>query len=160
MLLEELEKRVRTLEDMDQIQKLQVHYVNCLTIAHWPGVHACFSDDAVIDFPQGTWRGREGIRAVFEDLVSPMHVGLEGNFVVHPIVTVDGDRAKGSWLLYIQFARPRDLPKDFTDQVGGEVPDWMQGFYEMEYLRENGVWKISLLRWRRRLLSPLPLSER
>jgi len=160
MSLEDLEKRVRILEDMDQIQKLQVHYVNCLTRASWSEVLDCFAENAVIDFPQGVWRGREGTEAVFRDLVSEMHVGLEGNFVVHPIVTVDGDTARGSWLLYIQFCRPRELPTDFLDLIGGETPDWMQGFYEMEYVRERGAWKISLLRWRRRLLSPRPLSER
>ena len=160
MSMEELEKRVRRLEDMDQIQKLQVHYVNCLTTTSWPEVHDCFSDNAVIDFPQGVARGKKEIVAIFRDLVAHMDLGLEGNFVVHPIVTVDGDTAKGSWLLYIQFARPRELPKDFTDIIGGEQADWMQGFYEMEYVRERSAWKISLLRWRRRLLSPRPLSER
>jgi hypothetical protein len=39
MPLEELEKRVRVLEDTDQIQKLHVHYLNCLTTASWPEVH-------------------------------------------------------------------------------------------------------------------------
>ena len=160
MLLEELEKRVKNLEDIDQIRNLQFHYVNCLTTANWPEVHNCFAENAIIDFPQGVSRGREEIIAVFRDLVAQMHVGLEGNFVVHPIVTVDGDTAKGSWLLYIQFARPRKLPKGFTDQIGGETPDWMQGFYDMEYVRENGEWKISLLKWRRRLLSPIPLADR
>jgi hypothetical protein len=160
MTLEELEKRVNTLEDIDRIQKLQVHYVNCLTVADWPGVYSCFSENPVIDFPQGVWNGRDGMVTVFTKVVSQMHVGLEGNFVVHPIVTVDGDTAKGSWLLYIQFARPRDLPKDFTDLIGGEDPDWMSGFYDMEYVREKGEWKISLLKWTRRLLSPLPLSQR
>ncbi len=160
MALEELERRVKTLEDMDQIQKLQVHYVNCLTTASWPEVYDCFAENGVIDFPQGTARGKEEIKAIFTNVVAQMHVGLEGNFVVHPIVTVDGDTAKGSWLLYIQFCRPRDLPSDFLAQIGGESPDWMQGFYEMEYVREGGTWKISLLRWRRRLLSPRPLSER
>jgi len=160
MSMEELERRVKRLEDIDQIQKLHVHYVNCLTTADWPEVFDCFSEDGVIDFPQGIARGKEEIRAIFSDVVAAMHVGLEGNFVVHPIVEVDGDRATGSWLLYIQFCRPRDLPSDFLDQIGGETPDWMQGFYEMEYVREKGKWKISLLRWRRRLLSPRPLSER
>jgi hypothetical protein len=55
---------------------------------------------------------------------------------------------------------PRDLPKDFTDLIGGEQPDCIQGFYEMEYLREDGQWKISMLKWKRRLLSPLPMAER
>jgi hypothetical protein len=54
---------------------------------------------------KGSGKARRGA-TVFRDLVSQMHVGLEGNFVVHPIVTVDSDTAKGSWLLYIQFARP------------------------------------------------------
>jgi hypothetical protein len=160
MSLEELEKRVRILEDISEIQKLHVHYVNCLTTASWPEVHDCFSDTAVIDFPQGVARGKEEIITIFRDVVAQMHVGLEGNFVVHPIITVDGDTAKGSWLIYMQFARPRDLPKDFTDLIGGEEPDWMQGFHEMEYVREKGKWKISSLRWRRRLMSPIPLSER
>ena len=160
MSLEELEKRVRTLEDIDQIRKLQVHYVNCLTTASWDDVFDCFSEDSVVDFPQGIARGKQQVIAIFRNVVASMHVGLEGNFVVHPIITVDGDTAKGSWLLYIQFCRPRDFPSDFTDLIGGETPDWMQGFYEMEYIRQQGEWKISLLRWRRRLLSPRPLSER
>lgn len=160
MSLEELEKRVRILEDIEQIKSLHVHYLNCLTTASWPEVHDCFSDNAVIDFPQGVARGKQEIVAIFADVVAKTHVGLEGNFVVHPIITVDGDKAKGSWLMYIQFARPRDLPKDFTDLIGGEDPDWMQGFYEMEYARENGQWKIAFLKWRRRLMSPIPLEER
>ena len=160
MSLEDLEKRVKTLEDMDQIQKLQVHYVNCLTTASWGDVFDCFAENGVIDFPQGVARGKEEIREIFRKTVAQMHVGLEGNFVVHPIVSVEGDTAKGSWLLYIQFCRPRELPEDFVALLGGETPDWMQGFYEMEYVREQGKWKISLLRWRRRLLSPRPLSER
>ena len=160
MSLEDLEKRVKTLEDMDQIQKLQVHYVNCLTTASWDEVFDCFAENGLIDFPQGVARGKEEIREIFRNTVAQMHVGLEGNFVVHPIVSVEGDTAKGSWLLYIQFCRPRELPEDFVALLGGETPDWMQGFYEMEYVREQGKWKISLLRWRRRLLSPRPLSER
>ena len=160
MSIEALEKRVQRLEDMDQIQKLQVHYVNCLTKASWPEVYDCFSEDAVVDFPQGVAKGKDAVKAMFQDIVEQMHIGLEGNFVVHPIVEVQGDQATGSWLLYIQFARPRDLPSDFTDALGGEHPDWMQGYYEMAYVRENGQWKISLLKWRRRLLSPRPLSER
>ena len=157
MSLEDLEKRVQRLEDMDQIKKLHVHYVNCLTTASWPEVLDCFSENGVIDFPQGVARGKLEIQAIFKDVVASMHVGLEGNFVVHPIVEVDGDKATGSWLIYIQFCHPRDLPVDFIDLVGGELPDWMSGFYEMEYVRENGKWKISLLKWRKRLISALPI---
>ena len=160
MSLEDLEKRIGRLEDIDRIKKLHVHYVNCLTIASWPEVFDCFAETAVVDFPQGVARGKAEIKEIFRNVVAAMHVGLEGNFVVHPIVEVNGDKATGSWLIYIQFAHPRELPDDFSALFGDEWPDWMSGFYEMEYIRENGEWKISLLKWRKRLISPVPLSER
>lgn len=158
--LEGLEKRVRVMEDIEEIKKLQIRYVNALTTVSWDEVVDCFAEDGVADITSGRAQGKEQLAKLFREKVSGMHQGLEGNFVVHPVVTVDGDKAKGSWLLYIQFCRPRPLPPEFLAQIGGETPDWMQGYYEMEYVREKGVWKISLLRWRRRLLSPRPLKER
>ena len=42
MSYEDLGKRVKTLEDMYEIQKLHVHYVNCLTTASWQEVWNAF----------------------------------------------------------------------------------------------------------------------
>jgi len=141
MSLEELEKRIKVLEDIDQIQKLQVRYVNCLTTASWPEVLDCFAENAVVDFPQGVWRGREGTQAVFRDLVSLMHVGLEGNFVVHPIVTVDGDTAKGSWLLYTySFAVLASCRPILPISSGASHPTGCRGFmrWSMSASGEHG----------------------
>jgi hypothetical protein len=159
MDLEQMEKRLKTLEDIEEIKQLHVHYVNCLTIADWDKVSECFAENSRVDFGNRMAEGKAAIDRLFREQISEMHVGLEGNFVVHPIVSVQGDSAKGSWLLYIQFCRPRELPPDMKALMGDEIPDWMQGFYEMEYVREKGKWKISLLKWRRRLLSPRPPSE-
>jgi hypothetical protein len=157
--LEGLAEKVKKLEDIEEIKQIQLRYVNSLTTADWDGVVSCFSQNAIVDLHSGYVEGTEAISKLFREKISRMHVGLEGNFAVHPIISVDGDKAKGSWLMYIQFCRPREL-LDFPPILGNETPDWMQGFYEMEYLRENGQWKISFLRWRRRLLSPIPLAER
>jgi hypothetical protein len=158
--LEGLEKRVKVLEDIEEIHKLQVRYVNALTVVNWEEVVDCFAEEGLADLTSGRAKGKEQLNSLFREKISGMHQGLEGNFVVHPFITVDGEKARGSWLLYIQFCRPRPLPPEFLALIGGETPDWMQGFYEMEYIREKGRWKISLLKWRRRLLSPRPLKER
>jgi hypothetical protein len=160
MELEELEKRVRILEDIEEIKKLQNLYVNALTQADFKTAVECFSKNGVIDLHYGYAKGKEEVAKIFREKIGRTHVGLEGNFMVQPIITVDGDTAKGNYLLYIQYARPRSLPPEYKEMLGDEMPDWMQGYYNMEYVREDGKWKISLLYWRRRLMSPRELSTR
>ena len=157
MTLEELEKRIQILEDIEEIKKLQVHYCNSLILASWDEVIDCFTDDGVVDLHAGFARGKAEFSKLFKETIGLTHVGKEGNFAVHPIITVDGDKAKGSWIHYIQFAQPRKLkpkPAMFTTD---DAPNWLQGFYEMEYKKVDGKWKISMLKWRCRLGSPLTI---
>jgi len=159
MTLEEFEKRLRTLEDIEEIKQLQAHYVNCLTTTEWDELIDCFVENAVVDLHSGFARGKEAIAELYKEKISITHIGMEGNFVVQPIISVEGDRAKGSWLLYIQFSLPHKMRVAPAMTAEEDAPDWMQGFYEMEYVRENGKWKISSLKWRRRLRSPRTPSE-
>lgn len=159
MNLEELEKRVRVLEDIEEIKKLQIRYLNCLILTKWDDLIDCFADDGVIDIHSGIGRGKAEISKIFKERVAVYHIGQEGNLVVHPIISVDGDEAKGSWLLYLQFAQPRKLKPRLAICCADDAPDWQQGFYEAEYVREKGKWKISRLKWRCRLLSPMTLLK-
>jgi len=159
MTLEELEKRLRTLEDVEEIKQLQVRYVNCLITTEWDELVDCFAENGVVDLHSGLARGKEAIAKLFKEKISITHVGLEGCYVVHPIISVDGDRAKGSWLLYTQFSQPHKIQIKSATTADEEAPDWMQGYYEMEYIKEAGEWKISLLKWRFRLRSPRKPSE-
>ncbi len=154
MELEELEKRLRNLEDIEAIKQLQVRYVNDLTIIDWDDLVDCFSADAVVDLSVGKVRGREAIENLFRKKISITHIAQEGNFVVHPIITVKGDKATGSWLLYTHFAQPHKIQIDTSPTGDADAPDWMGGYYEMEYVKENGEWKISMLRWTNRIMSP------
>lgn len=159
MTLAELEKRIRIIEDTEEIRNLQIHYCNSLIKTNWDDVIDCFSDDAVVDLHAGFCRGKEEFTKLFKETICLTHIGQEGNFAVHPIISVEGDTAKGSWLQYIQFAQPRKLKPRPTILSSDQAPNWMQGYYEMEYKKVDGKWKISSLRWRCRLISPRSLLK-
>jgi ketosteroid isomerase-like protein len=159
MNLEELEKRLRNLEDIEAIKQLHVRYVNYLTTTAWDDLVDCFAEDAVVDLSVGKVKGKEAIENLFKKKISITHIGLEGNFVVHPIISVEGDKAKGSWLLYTHFSLPHKIQLDDSPVANAPAPDWMGGYYEMEYVKENGVWKISLLRWTSLMRSPRQPGE-
>jgi hypothetical protein len=154
MTLEEIEKRLRTLEDIEAIRQLQARYVNCLSTIEWDALVDCFAEDGVVDLHTGIARGKKEIEKFFKEKIAITHVGMEGNFVVHPVISVDGDTAKASWLLFTYFSMPHKIQIAPALTAEEDAPEWMSGFYDMEYVRENGLWKISLLKWRNRLRSP------
>ncbi len=89
-------------------------------------------------------RGKAAVEHWFREELAKTHAGKEGDIVIHPIISVDGDQATGSWLLYMMYFYPRT----------GQSLFWVQGFYDMEYVREDGRWKISVMRWTERLGLP------
>ena len=64
---------------------------------------------------------------------------FDGHMAIEPDITVDGNTAKGTWLIYILFSKP-------------EI-QWVLGKNECEYRKENGTWKISKLKFTRTLAS-------
>lgn len=143
--LKELEKRVQATEDIQAIHQLQRRYVDALIRTEWDNCADCFSKDAVVDvYLHDKIEGNDNIRKWFNEKLSITHAGKEGDFVVHPIIELDGDKAKGSWLIYMMYCYPRT----------GQSLFWVQGYYSMEYVREDGEWKISLMRWEERMGLP------
>jgi hypothetical protein len=145
--LKELQKQLQINRDIEDIKRLQYHYVNCLIQTKWDEVIECFAEDAETDIggekkSDSIIKGKAAIARQFKEGVSLSHVGKEGIFVVHPIIHVNGDTAEGTWLAYFMHLRSRGMDP---------LLDWMQGFYECKYVRENGNWKFSFLRWRARL---------
>ena len=159
MDIKELEKRLHTLEDIEAIKQLHVRYVNDLTTTDWEDLLECFSRDALVELTNGTARGRADIEKFFKGKIAITHIGKEGNFVVHPIIKVAGDKATGSWLLYTHFSKPHLIQLPPSPVANAPAPDWMGGYYEMEYVREDGAWKISRLKWTNRIISPRPTGK-
>ena len=134
MTLEELEKRVKVLEDIEAIKKLHINYVYLLCNLQWEDMLECFADDATMELlDQGVSKGKKEISGVFHNVLAKMIKRNDGHFVGQPIISVDGDRAKGHWILYLFFAEP-------------EVK-WLQGRQDCEYIRVNGEWKFGSVKF-------------
>ena len=134
MTEEELKQRIRVLEDIEEIKKLHETYVYTLSSRQWDGWLDCFAEDAVADIQKHTLRrGKKEIeKLIWEDFDKLPKT--PGHLVEQPIITVDGDRAKAYWILYL-----------FHDRH----PFWIQGRHDCEYVRVNGRWKFSLVRFKR-----------
>jgi hypothetical protein len=156
MTVEELEARVRTLEnqirtlqDIEEIKKLQRAFG--FYLEHWMAedIIDLFADDpdTALSVATGEFRGKEKIRLFCRR-------GRQGNEVMkhekpeflHQVMQLsgivdvdpDGKTAKGRWYGFGANALPAE---------GGITQGWMNGVYENEYVKENGKWKFKKVRW-------------
>lgn len=136
--LEELEKRVTDAEDLEEVRQLQYKFVNCVAFMNWDELLSYFADDATMDVGLDhvpPLVGIEAIRERFMNTISKGHTGEDGPYVVHPIVSKQGDIIKGNFMLYVQVRYVRT----------GQAMFWLQNIYNNEYKKVDGVWKISKL---------------
>jgi hypothetical protein len=140
--VEELEARVKRLEDIEEIRALKAAYCDLCDAglgdrATLDALISHFTADAAVDFGMGegsAFRGREGLRVFFGQVV-PGGVSFCMHMVHNSVIEVHGDRATGRWY----FEAPT------TNAVTGKA-QWMAGRYEEEYAREEGVWKFSSIK--------------
>jgi len=143
--LKSIEERLQVTEDIENIKQLQYRYKNAFMMGQFDEVIACFADDAVISIvPDGSAVGR-GIAEIKRQFskMAEVHVGAETDQIYHPIISVDGDKAKATWMVNDSM-HVIDKPL-FTNY----------GIYTAEYKRVNGVWKISYLQHRIRTINPV-----
>jgi ketosteroid isomerase-like protein len=142
MSLADLEKRIRTIEDMEEIKRLHQNYINLMDNLQYEQVLDLFTDDATVEVRQsGVKRGRKELSQVYIDTLAKNRgsIRYDGHMAVQPDICVTGDAAHGTWLIYMLFSKPSI--------------QWVQGRNECEYRRENGKWKFSKLRFTRTLAS-------
>ncbi|MBN1643680.1 MAG: nuclear transport factor 2 family protein [Dehalococcoidales bacterium] len=148
MELDEITRRLQTLEDIEAIERLQHRYIYLLLNNQWQEMADCFTQDAYANiWRHGGHQGKEAIYRLFTERiakVNPAGEKRDAHFTVMPVITVEGDKARGYWMLYI-FAADPDNP--------GSVR-YNQGLYDCEYARVNGEWKFSKLVW----TNPWPLT--
>jgi ketosteroid isomerase-like protein len=142
----ELEAQVKSLAalaretaDVREIQEVQYRYLDALMLTEWDKCADCFSENALVDvYLHDPVTGRETIRKWFKEELAITHAGMEGDVCVCPIITVNGDTAKGDFMLFMMYFYKRT----------GQSLFWVQGQYDNDYVRENGQWKISAMRWK------------
>lgn len=144
-----LKDKVRRIKDSNDIKRLQRIFGYYFDRGLWDEMKDLFSDDAVLEYARdGVYVGKERIKEYFYAFggnQSGLREGqLNEHFQLMPVITLsnDGMTAKGRW---------RDL--SLQGQYG-ETAFWGEGPYENEYVKEDGIWKISKLCWYQTILVP------
>ena len=145
MTLEELEARIRVLEDIEEVNKVMASYCHFVNVSQWDDVMALFADNAKADWGMlGTYEGKEGIATYFENMVAGI-MPYTAHQMLNPIVTVEGNKAKGTFYLWAPTT---------VKMADVETAIWIQGRYDNEFVKEGGKWKFSLLRFAFDFMTP------
>ncbi|MFC1900789.1 nuclear transport factor 2 family protein [Chloroflexota bacterium] len=149
MSLEELEKRIQNLEDVEEIKQLHIKYILGLNEQDFESMIECFAEDI---YEEGILRGqihdgKAALGAMLRQMAADQkaeRLWKGGQLLLHPIIKVNGDTATGIWTWF-----RLGMPHTFTSQMGREVElfePW-QARYDMEYRRVNGKWKMSRIKF-------------
>jgi hypothetical protein len=145
--LASLEQEMVLLEDTKAIKRLQRAYGYYADKKLSREIGELFAADATAEIGGlGVFVGKARIGELYDFLLGDgladgqlfNHMILQG--VVH--VAPDGNTAKGRWRALIQIGEH------------GKSAIWSEGPYENEYVKEDGVWKISKLHWYATLTAP------
>ena len=128
--LEELENRVRVLEDFEAIRNLKARYAAyCDDSYNADKIAELFVEDAVWDSgPLGRFVGPEAIRGFFRGASKIFTLAI--HYGMNPQIEVTGDTARARWYLF--------MPCTVGD---GNRAMWRAGIDDEEYVRVNGEWK-------------------
>ena len=150
-MFEELEARLAKVEAMEEIKNLQSKYVHFLDGSRVDEVLDLFVDDLVFEVAEDvgtlTSLGKFNSKTEVGELLRGAggHHKMMCHQVMSSYIEVDGDKARGTWHLFGPFTA-------ITPQ--GEVAYWIQGRYENEYIKVDGRWKFSHLKFIYNLSSP------
>jgi hypothetical protein len=138
--VKEKEQRIQQLQDIEDIKRLQCAYGYYLE--HWMGeeIMDCFSKSPEVSatLAEGTYYGPEGIKRYFGKSKTQPPEFLHQVMQLSPVITIEsgGERAKGRWYGYGSISVPTK---------NGMIASYISAIYEMEYIKEDGVWKILTL---------------
>lgn len=144
----DLASRVQVLEDIESIKRLKARWWFACDTRDIQGMRACYDENNfLIDFGFiGEFTDMDAFISVFESLAChPTHVDMHHGTA--PEIEMTGpDTAKGRWRMRFQLLE--------TEQQQVQL---MSGYYEDEYARVDGEWKMRISRYT--LMSNLFLSS-
>jgi hypothetical protein len=140
--IDALEKELRTVKDIQEIEKLQRIYGYYLE--HWMAkeIIDLFADgpDVGLEWPEGKYNGKDGVRRYFSTMESKDPEFMHQLMQLSPVITIDpdGKTARGRFYSFGGVSLPRG---------GGVTQSYINGIYENEYVKEDGKWKLKKIRW-------------
>ena len=144
MNIEELERQVILMEDMQEIENLQRIYGYYFDNQMYQEVIDLFSEntESIEITDHGVFRGKEGVKRMYGGMIGMPRPGwiffevMQSQGVIE--VAPDGKTAKGRWY----------TPSFETRPFGGTTKQtWQFGVYDNEYIKENGKWLFRKLHW-------------
>ena len=140
--VEELENRIRAMEDLEEIKKLHREFVHRMNDEHTDDGNRSidnFTEDAVLDlWIHGIRRGKKEIAELAKTKLRQM-TKRATDVLVQPYIEVKGDKAMGHWSLYM-------FMPGITTPRGKSLLKWEVGRLFVEYAKEGGKWKISFMK--------------
>jgi len=144
MASQELEERIRKLEDIEEIKKLQAKYAYLVDSLQFDEMADLFTDDIIANYePLAKFSGKVELIAGLKEAVK--YQSMMCHQMMTPLIEVNGDSATATWYLFGPFT---------AKTPEGEVPHWIQGKYSNEYIRVDGKWKYSKIKFETNLQSP------
>lgn len=145
------------LEDLEAIKRLKYKYLRCVDTKSLTGLAECFTEDATTSYEGGkhSLTGREAIMRFFQTDNFRQIVTMHN--VHHPEIEITGAAtARATWAL-----------EDYVIDVKANWSLHGSAFYEDEYVKADGQWKIKHTgfkrvfweRWNRADLKSLRLIE-
>ncbi|MFA5309876.1 MAG: nuclear transport factor 2 family protein [Dehalococcoidales bacterium] len=135
-------KELTVLKDIEAIKKLQKAYGYYVEHMMYQEIVDCFANapEVKLDWLEGQWLGKEGVKQYFSFMkVTPpefMHQVMQ----IAGIVDIDpnGKTARGRWYAFGGIFVP----------MGEKMRrSFVNGIYEMGYIKEKGTWKILTIKW-------------
>ena len=144
MVSENLESRISKVEAIGEIKNLQAKYCYLIDTRQIEKVGDLFADQFVAEYVGvGTYTTKAALSEHLNDVTTSC--SMLYHQIMNSYVEVDGDKATGAWYLFGPFTRITP---------SGDIPFWTQGKYENEFIKVDGKWKLSHLKFERNMRSP------
>lgn len=130
MAIEDMEARIKFLEDIELIKKLKARLCYLYDAGDWQSVLDLFTEDAVADFgPFGRYEGKEIVK--FYRDIAPVALPFTMHMCHNACIEVNGDKATGEWYF--------EVP---GTHVKTNRAVWIAGKYTDEFVKADSEWKI------------------
>lgn len=141
--IEMLEKRLQNMENLEAIKALHRRYMYLVNSHQWDEVIECFTPDATADIGMhGSHTGRAELTELFKVKIDKVNEKWNGgHFVTQPLISTEGNTAKGCWMLYICVFD--------AEMASGPTLRWIQGKHDCDYLKCGEEWKINFIKYTR-----------
>jgi hypothetical protein len=137
------------LTDLEEIKRVKYAYFRCLDQKDWAGMTEVLWPEATAAYSGGKYSfdGRDEILG-FLDRSMSRETFHSSHRVHHPEITVDGDRATGTWAL-----------EDIVVDTEWKFMLMGAAFYEDTYERRDGRWQILRTTYKRSFEVMFPTSS-